>query len=170
MKIKIQKLWILSYLALGEWYIYFFHYIWLCPWCRYCFIVTILAFVYSAFQLFKGICDIAHKGILISDIISDYTSFILDQVVVRNNFLLLFSSSHLLVENILWQSLTNIVIRISTVGGLPSSFIFFSSCGCYTRDWRILPTVESNYYLCQYFLGKFPCHCNLCSLFRLQAL
>lgn len=47
---------------------------------RYCLTVTILALVYSAFQLFKGICDIAHRGILISDQISDYTSFILDQV------------------------------------------------------------------------------------------
>lgn len=47
----------------------------------YCFIVAILAFLYSAFQLFKGICDIAHKGILISDMTSDYLSFVLDQVM-----------------------------------------------------------------------------------------
>ncbi|XWS48954.1 hypothetical protein CRYUN_Cryun13aG0121700 [Craigia yunnanensis] len=45
----------------------------------YCFIVAILAFLYTAFQLFKGICDIAHRGILISDKTSDYLSFVLDQ-------------------------------------------------------------------------------------------
>ncbi|KAK6274777.1 hypothetical protein POUND7_004486 [Theobroma cacao] len=45
----------------------------------YCFIVAILAFLYAAFQLFKGICDIAHRGILISDKTSDYLSFVLDQ-------------------------------------------------------------------------------------------
>lgn len=56
----------------------------------YCFIVAILAFCYSAFQLFKGICDIAHRGILISDMVSDYLSFILDQGV---GYLLISSSS-----------------------------------------------------------------------------
>ncbi|GLU05769.1 hypothetical protein SLE2022_228500 [Rubroshorea leprosula] len=56
----------------------------------YCFIVALLAFSYSAFQLFKGICDIAHRGMLISDKVSDYLSFILDQVVV---YLLISSSS-----------------------------------------------------------------------------
>ncbi|XP_015896230.3 CASP-like protein 4A4 isoform X2 [Ziziphus jujuba] len=60
------------------------------PQLLYCFIVTILAFAYSAFQLFKGIFDIAHKGILMSDLISDYTSFILDQLV---GYLLVSSSS-----------------------------------------------------------------------------
>ncbi|XP_057994800.1 CASP-like protein 4A4 [Hevea brasiliensis] len=47
----------------------------------YCFIVYILVFVYSAFQLFKGIYDIAQRGILISDMVSDYLSFILDQLL-----------------------------------------------------------------------------------------
>ncbi|GKU95309.1 hypothetical protein SLEP1_g8684 [Rubroshorea leprosula] len=56
----------------------------------YCFIVALLAFSYSAFQLFKGICDIAHRGMLISDKVSDYLSFILDQVV---GYLLVSSSS-----------------------------------------------------------------------------
>ncbi|MBA0806162.1 hypothetical protein Gohar_005627 [Gossypium harknessii] len=45
----------------------------------YCFIVAIIALVYTAFQLFKGISDIAHRGILISDLTSDYLSFVLDQ-------------------------------------------------------------------------------------------
>ncbi|XP_022759866.1 CASP-like protein 4A4 [Durio zibethinus] len=56
----------------------------------YCFIVAILAFLYAAFQLFKGICDIAHRGILISDMTSDYLSFVLDQLV---GYLLVSSSS-----------------------------------------------------------------------------
>ncbi|EEF51132.1 CASP-like protein 4A4 [Ricinus communis] len=47
----------------------------------YSFVVYVLVFVYSAFQLFKGVCDIAHRGILISDMVSDYLSFILDQLV-----------------------------------------------------------------------------------------
>ncbi|KAE9459515.1 hypothetical protein C3L33_08571, partial [Rhododendron williamsianum] len=47
----------------------------------YSFIVTILAFVYSAYQLFKGVSDIVYRGILISDMASDYLSFILDQVI-----------------------------------------------------------------------------------------
>ncbi|KAK8584283.1 hypothetical protein V6N12_068528 [Hibiscus sabdariffa] len=45
----------------------------------YCFSVAILAFLYAAFQLFKGISDIAHRGILISDMTSDYLSFVFDQ-------------------------------------------------------------------------------------------
>ncbi|XVF51533.1 hypothetical protein PTKIN_Ptkin04bG0192400 [Pterospermum kingtungense] len=45
----------------------------------YCFIASVLAFLYAAFQLFKGICDIAHRGILISDMTSDYLSFVLDR-------------------------------------------------------------------------------------------
>ncbi|KAG8374882.1 hypothetical protein BUALT_Bualt10G0041700 [Buddleja alternifolia] len=45
----------------------------------YCFTVNIFAFIYAAYQLFKGICDIAHRGIFISDMVSDYISFILDQ-------------------------------------------------------------------------------------------
>ncbi|KAI6702161.1 hypothetical protein NL676_011297 [Syzygium grande] len=56
----------------------------------YCFIVTVVAFVYSAFQLFKGVCDISYRGILISDRFSDYLSFILDQLVA---YLLISSSS-----------------------------------------------------------------------------
>ncbi|XP_058222447.1 CASP-like protein 4A4 isoform X2 [Rhododendron vialii] len=54
------------------------------------FIVTILAFVYSAYQLFKGVSDIAYRGILISDMASDYLSFILDQLA---GYLLISSSS-----------------------------------------------------------------------------
>ncbi|XP_056174262.1 CASP-like protein 4A4 [Syzygium oleosum] len=60
------------------------------PELMYCFIVTVVAFVYSAFQLFKGVCDISYRGILISDRFSDYLSFILDQLVA---YLLISSSS-----------------------------------------------------------------------------
>ncbi|MBA0854203.1 hypothetical protein Goshw_027461, partial [Gossypium schwendimanii] len=49
------------------------------PELTYGFIVAILAFLYAAFQLFKGISDIAHGGILISDKTSDYFSFVFDQ-------------------------------------------------------------------------------------------
>ncbi|KAI3414669.1 CASP-like protein, partial [Psidium guajava] len=56
----------------------------------YCFVVTVVAFVYSTFQLFKGVCDISHRGILISDRFSDYLSFVLDQLAA---YLLISSSS-----------------------------------------------------------------------------
>ncbi|OWM72003.1 hypothetical protein CDL15_Pgr017886 [Punica granatum] len=59
-----------------------------CPELMYCFVVSIVAFVYSAFQLFKGVCDISYRGIVISDKVSDYLSFILDQAkeITLNNF------------------------------------------------------------------------------------
>ncbi|CBI34730.3 CASP-like protein 4A4 [Vitis vinifera] len=60
------------------------------PELTYCLVVTILALTYSAFQLCKGVCDITHKGFLISDRVSDYSSFILDQLV---GYLLASSSS-----------------------------------------------------------------------------
>lgn len=56
----------------------------------YCFVVAILVFLYSVFQLFKGVCDISHRGLLVSDKVFDYTSFILDQLV---GYLLISSSS-----------------------------------------------------------------------------
>ncbi|XP_027774828.1 CASP-like protein 4A4 isoform X2 [Solanum pennellii] len=52
--------------------------------------VSVLAFIYSAFQLFKRVCDIAYRGVLISDKTSDYLSFILDQLT---GYLLVSSSS-----------------------------------------------------------------------------
>ncbi|KAL5551781.1 hypothetical protein UlMin_001957 [Ulmus minor] len=55
----------------------------------YCFIVSIIAFGYSVYQLFTGIRELADRGVLMSAEISDYTSFILDQLVGY----LLFSSS-----------------------------------------------------------------------------
>ncbi|XAR55046.1 hypothetical protein NMG60_11030422 [Bertholletia excelsa] len=56
----------------------------------YSFGVSTLVSLYSAYQLFKGICDIAHRGILISDMASDYLSFILDQLA---GYILVSSSS-----------------------------------------------------------------------------
>lgn len=46
----------------------------------YCFSVAISAFSYSTFQLFKGVWDMAQRGFLVSGLISDYITFILDQV------------------------------------------------------------------------------------------
>ncbi|CAN4127426.1 unnamed protein product [Withania somnifera] len=60
------------------------------PQLTYCFTVSILAFVYSAFQLFKRVCDIAYRGVLISDMTFDYLSFIIDQLA---GYLLASSSS-----------------------------------------------------------------------------
>ncbi|PPE01852.1 hypothetical protein GOBAR_AA38582 [Gossypium barbadense] len=54
------------------------------PELTYGFIVAILAFLYAAFQLFKGISDIAHRGILISDKTSDYLSFLTGYLVVSS--------------------------------------------------------------------------------------
>ncbi|KAK4435288.1 CASP-like protein 4A4 [Sesamum alatum] len=51
-----------------------------CDYPEYCFTVNILAFLYAAYQLFKGVCDIAHRGVFISDMVSDYISFIFDQL------------------------------------------------------------------------------------------
>ncbi|KAF9689328.1 hypothetical protein SADUNF_Sadunf01G0080900 [Salix dunnii] len=59
----------------------------------YCFVTSVLVFVYSAFQLFKGIYDVAQRGILISDKLSDYMSFILDQDLKVAGYLLISSSS-----------------------------------------------------------------------------
>ncbi|KAI3742314.1 hypothetical protein L1987_59994 [Smallanthus sonchifolius] len=56
----------------------------------YSFAITTCAFIYSVYQLFKGIFDIAFKGIFISDKTSEYTSFILDQFA---GYLLVSSSS-----------------------------------------------------------------------------
>ncbi|CAM8876861.1 unnamed protein product [Rhodiola kirilowii] len=51
----------------------------------YCFVVAILAFGYSALQLIRGIYDIAHRGFFVTEKVSDYTTFILDQVVVSES-------------------------------------------------------------------------------------
>ena len=39
-----------------------------------------IGFVYTSLQTFKGVCDITHRGVLISEPLSDYISFIFDQV------------------------------------------------------------------------------------------
>ncbi|XP_047965904.1 CASP-like protein 4A4 [Salvia hispanica] len=46
----------------------------------YCFTANILSVIYAACQIFKNICDIAHRGICISDKASDYISFFFDQL------------------------------------------------------------------------------------------
>ncbi|KAK4486452.1 hypothetical protein RD792_009130 [Penstemon davidsonii] len=50
------------------------------PQLLYCFTANIMVFLYAAYQLFKGICDIALRGIFISDKVSDYISFIFDHL------------------------------------------------------------------------------------------
>ncbi|CAM8884457.1 unnamed protein product [Rhodiola kirilowii] len=56
----------------------------------YCFVVAILAFGYSALQLIRRIYDIAHRGFFVTEKVSDYTTFILDQLVA---YLLISSCS-----------------------------------------------------------------------------
>ncbi|KAJ8464164.1 hypothetical protein OPV22_026716 [Ensete ventricosum] len=46
---------------------------------RYCIGATIIASFYCALQLFKGIWDIAFKGFLVPDKVSDYITFFFDQ-------------------------------------------------------------------------------------------
>ncbi|EOY24656.1 Uncharacterized protein TCM_016201 [Theobroma cacao] len=86
----------------------------------YCFIVAILAFLYAAFQLFKGICDIAHRGILISDKTSDYLSFVLDQLV---GYLLISSSS--VAIPIIRQVEKSTPVRKGTITSTSMSFATF---------------------------------------------
>lgn len=56
----------------------------------YCFSVNIVEFVYAAYQLFKGTCDVVDRGIFISDRVSDFISFFFDQV---SGYLLISASS-----------------------------------------------------------------------------
>ncbi|XP_068638453.1 CASP-like protein 4A4 [Aristolochia californica] len=57
---------------------------------RYAVCATLLSSLYSAFQLFKSICDVALRGHVVSDMVYDYVTFILDQLVA---YLLISSSS-----------------------------------------------------------------------------
>ncbi|KAJ4712982.1 CASP-like protein [Melia azedarach] len=103
----------------------------------YCFIVNILACVYSFSQLSKGICDIAHRGILISDMTSDYISFILDQLVV---YLLISSSSVAIpvIQDI--QQTASSIWRAAIISTTMSflTFLIFVTC-----------TLISGYKLCK---------------------
>ncbi|KAJ4963410.1 hypothetical protein NE237_023349 [Protea cynaroides] len=101
----------------GEAMFGFSHY----PELRYCFGVTILASVYSFFQLFKGLFDIVHKGLLFSDLVSDYLSFVLDHLLCY----LLISSSSVSVPTIhriesaspIWKA-TIVSVSMSSVASL----------------------------------------------------
>ncbi|XP_043717290.1 CASP-like protein 4A4 [Telopea speciosissima] len=90
------------------------------PELRYSFGVTILASGYSASQLFKGVCDIVHKGLLISDLVSDYLSFILDNLLCY----LLISSSSMLVSMIQQIESASPVWK-ATIVSMSMSFIAF---------------------------------------------
>ncbi|KAH6831027.1 hypothetical protein C2S53_006793 [Perilla frutescens var. hirtella] len=56
----------------------------------YCFTANIFTVLYAAYQIFKNICDIAHRGIFVSDKTSDFISFIFDQLA---GYLLVSASS-----------------------------------------------------------------------------
>ncbi|GMI76316.1 CASP-like protein 4A4 [Hibiscus trionum] len=87
----------------------------------YCFSVAILAFLYAAFQLFKGISDIAHRGILISDMTSDYLSFVFDQLVGY----LLISSASVAISILRWQVGQSTPLWKGTVISTTMSFVTF---------------------------------------------
>lgn len=96
------------------------------PELKYCFIVTVVAFVYSAFQLFKGVCDISHRGILISDRFSDCLSFILDQLVAY----LLISSSSLGIQAIQQIGRATPLWRASVISTSMSFAVFLVTAIC----------------------------------------
>ncbi|XP_048140960.1 CASP-like protein 4A4 [Rhodamnia argentea] len=96
------------------------------PELMYCFIVTVVAFVYSAFQLFKGVCDISYRGILISDRFSDYLSFILDQLVAY----LLISSSSLGIQAIQRTGRATPLCRASVISISMSFAVFLVTATC----------------------------------------
>lgn len=96
------------------------------PELMYCFMITVVAFVYSAFQLFKGVCDISYRGILISDRFSDYLSFILDQLVAY----LLISSSSLGVQAIQQTERATPLWRASVISISMSFVIFLITATC----------------------------------------
>ncbi|RZC72950.1 hypothetical protein C5167_048435 [Papaver somniferum] len=102
----------------------------------YCFIVSILASIYSAYQLFKGVCDIAYRARFISDKMSDYSSFILDQLVAY----LLISSSSILVLTI---------HRIIPTTSVWKSAVVSASMSCITFVIIAISTLQSGYKLCK---------------------
>ncbi|KAK1586389.1 hypothetical protein Q3G72_002104 [Acer saccharum] len=102
----------------------------------YCFVVSILSFIYSCFQLFKGICDFAHTGILISDRISDITSFILDKLVGY----VLISSSSMAIPVIRHAQLTGSLRRAAIISTTISFVTFLILATC---------TILSGYKLCK---------------------
>ncbi|RWW20160.1 hypothetical protein GW17_00015749 [Ensete ventricosum] len=86
---------------------------------RYCIGATIIASFYCALQLFKGIWDIAFKGFLVPDKVSDYITFFFDQVVA---YLLMSSSSACLLAT---QLNTPSRFRAAAIVSTTSSFAAF---------------------------------------------
>ncbi|CAA7018289.1 unnamed protein product [Microthlaspi erraticum] len=107
----------------------------------YCFGVAVTGFVYTSLQTFKGVCDITHKGVLISEPLSDYISFILDQVIC---YLLVSSSS----VAIAWIQHINedgiITLRNNSIVSVSMSFSAFLVL--------TLSTLLSGYKLCKRFM------------------
>ncbi|XP_063945728.1 CASP-like protein 4A4 isoform X2 [Daucus carota subsp. sativus] len=65
----------------------------------YCFIAIVSVFTYSAYQLFKGVSDITYRGVLISDIVSDYSSFPLDQHLLSMPLVLSYQATSSVQES-----------------------------------------------------------------------
>ncbi|XP_074346187.1 CASP-like protein 4A4 [Apium graveolens] len=92
----------------------------------YCFTTTLLVFIYSAYQLFKGVSDITYRGVLISDIFSDYSSFPLDQMAAY----LLVSSSSVAVTAIQHNELSTALKRATIVSVCMSFSAFVVTAAC----------------------------------------
>ncbi|KAI4367909.1 hypothetical protein MLD38_016535 [Melastoma candidum] len=102
----------------------------------YCLIASIVTFVYSVLQLFKGVCDISYGAVLIPDRISDYLSFVLDQMLAY----LLISSSSLGVQAIQQTDNTPSLRRAAIVSVTMSFTAFLVMAAC---------TLLSGYKLCK---------------------
>ncbi|ESQ38322.1 hypothetical protein EUTSA_v10028959mg [Eutrema salsugineum] len=107
----------------------------------YCFGVAVTGFVYTSLQTFKGICDITHRGVLISEPLSDYISFILDQVICY----LLVSSSSVAIAWI--QHRNEDAMKNIRKNSIVSASMSFSAFLVLT-----LSTLFSGYKLCKRFM------------------
>ncbi|KAJ4876302.1 CASP-like protein 4A4 [Raphanus sativus] len=107
----------------------------------YCFGVAVTGLVYTSLQTFKGVCDITHRGVLISESISDYISFILDQVIC---YLLVSSSS----VTIAWiQHANGDAIKTLQSNSIVSASMAFSAFFVLA-----LSSLLSGYKLCKRFM------------------
>ncbi|KAL9286457.1 CASP-like protein 4A4 [Arabidopsis thaliana] len=107
----------------------------------YCFGVAVIGFVYTSLQTFKGVCDITHRGVLISEPLSDYISFIFDQVICY----LLVSSSSVAIAWI--QHINEDAIKTLRNNSIVSVSMSFSAFSVLT-----LSGLLSGYKLCKRFM------------------
>uniref|UniRef100_A0A7N1A7A8 CASP-like protein n=1 Tax=Kalanchoe fedtschenkoi TaxID=63787 RepID=A0A7N1A7A8_KALFE len=100
----------------------------------YCFFVIVLAFGYSALQLIKGIIDVAHLGFIVSEKVSDYTTFVLDQLV---SYLLLSSCSvSILATQRLGQN-PSLQVRVWTSVSMSFATFFVVASGALLSGYRL---------------------------------